>query len=586
MRIKQLGLWALILIGIIVCLDGCNSQPVNSDIPYHDSLFEYNISVGEVDCSVDDYLNITDGETVTLTAKARQGYYFAGWTKGAYLESYGEIVSENEEYTFTKSNEKYFANFIRDGEVFVCYYSNGGEINHSEAKDNCFIQKVKLGEHLYPTTIPQNGTFIREGFVLKEYSANPDGTGIITNIGQRAFYDSKIIQLYAQWSPETDTNKFTFSNINDGVYITCYIGEDEILTIPTKYNGQDVIGIAEGAITSKTVKTVVIPETVKVVKEAAFKDCSSLKTVYIYDTVTEMNDDSFTGCPITTVCLNSVYEQKYYAEGCGKLELLFSQKNGTDNRIVVLSGSSGIFGLDAKLLQSLLNRDFKVVNFGLQVAIPATFSMKIMNSFLHSGDIVLLAPECEFKQFGNTLSTNAFIKYDGVYTAMRNVDVREYSSFFTALSLYSMAKISATNLYNETDQFFYENGDLPHSCVYEPFAPTYVFKSPTEREEMTPEVYKAFNDSIHELNENEVKVYLSFAPFCTEACKDEVTANDLDAYSKSLADNLDVICISTQSSHDYPMEFFFEMFHMTAEGKQIRTEKLSQELNAQFDKEN
>ena len=574
-----------IFLGAFFCLAGCAAQrdnTVNKNV-----LFKYNIAEGGVQCSIHDYLNIADGERVTLTAEANNGYYFVCWTKDAFLESYGEIVSEDADYTFIKnSNDTYYANFSKDDEVFVSYYANGGSVNHTESKNDRLVLKVKLGKHLYPMTIPQNGTFSRNGYVLTEYSSEPDGSGTITNIGQRAFCDEKIIQLYAQWSLETDTNLFTFDKQSDGVYVTGYTGNEEIVTIPAKYNGLDVVGIMQDAISSAKVNTVILPETIKVIKDNAFRDCSSLKTVYLYDTVAEMTDKSFAGSPIEMVCLNSVYDQKYYAEGCGKLELLYSQKNSADNRIVVLSGSSGIYGLDAKLLQNSLKKDFKVVNMGLQIAIPGSFSMRMMKQYLHSGDIVLFAPECELKQFFNTLTTNTFIKYDGAYTAIRNVDVREYSSFFTALSLYSMAKISDTeHMHSDINQFYDNNGDSPNSHTYEPFAPTYTFKSPTKREEMTSETYGKLNDVIHALNEYGVKVYLTFAPFCSEACSEEVTVEMLDEYSKTLAENLDVTCISTQSAHNYPMKYFFEMFHMTAEGRELRTEKLIQELNTQFDKE-
>lgn len=586
MRIKQV--WILAMIVFVLGIVGCDSQRGATKFPSEEPLYEYNLTAGTVTCSVGKYTAISDGDAVTLTAQANQGFYFVGWTTGNYLESYGELVSENSEFTFTKNGTvKYYANFLKDDQVLVCYYSNGGSINNNESQNDCLIQKVNLGKHLYPSTIPQNGTFSKEGYVLTEYASESDGSGKITNIGQRAFSDAKIIKLYVQWSKETDASVFTFTELSDGVYVTAYTGNEETLTIPAKYNGQDVVGIMQDAISSAKVNTVVLPETIKVIQDNAFNNCSSLKTVYLYDTVTQMTDNSFSGCPIETVCLNSVYDLKYFAEGAGKLELLYSQKDAATNRLVLLSGSSGIYGLDAKLLQSSLKKEFKVVNFGLQIAIPGSFSMRMMKDYLHTGDIVLFAPECEFKQFGNTLTTNTFIKYDGAYTTMRNVDISEYSSFFTALSLYSMAKTNDTeHLNSDINQFYDNNGDSTNTHVFEPFAPTYTFKSPTERKEMTTEVYKKFNDAIHMLNEKGVKIYLSFAPFCTEACNEEVTTEMLDAYSKTLADNLDVICISSQSAQNYPMKYFFEMFHMTAEGRKIRTEKLSQEINDQFDKEN
>ena len=66
---------------------------------------------------------------------------------------------------------------------------------------------------------------------------------------------------------------------------------------------------------------------------------------------------------------------------------------------------------------------------------------------------------------------------------------------------------------------------------------------------------------------------------------DTVTKEDLDAYSQAIASKLHVVCISTQSNHDYEAKYFFEMFHMTQEGKEIRTKRLAEEINAQIAKE-
>ena len=134
-------------------------------------------------------------------------------------------------------------------------------------------------------------------------------------------------------------------------------------------------------------------------------------------------------------------------------------------------------------------------------------------------------------------------------------------------------------------QFFSHNGGSGNSHTTEAFPPIYQFKDPTKRADMTDAVYKNLNRSIDALKDSGVTVYLNFAPFCTEACMDTVTKEALDSYSKTLASKLHVVCISTQSKHDYAAKYFFEMFHMTQEGKTIRTKRLAEELNEQFKKE-
>ena len=397
MRINRGWIFAL-LAAIMLCLGGCEEKDTGGVTLQYTPLYKYDINAGMVTGTADNIEAVVDGEEVTLSARANEGYTFIGWTTGDYLEFYGELVSEDAEFTFVKNGQtKYYANFLAENQVIVCYYANGGTMRHDEAKDGRLIQKISLNKHRYPMTFPQNGTFSREGYVLTEYTSEADGSGTVTNIGQRVFSDSKIIHLYAQWAKETDADAFVFEDRNGEVFVASYSGKDEVLTIPAQHNGKPVTGIASNAISSENLKTVVLPETITTIEEGAFTECTALHTLYLYDTVSEMTDKSFSNCPIAQVCLNSVYEKKYYAEGAGKLELLYSQRNAQVPKLIIVSGSSGIYSVDSNRMEEALTRDLDVVNFALQIGIPSSFSMRILEDYLKAGDIVLMAPECEFK---------------------------------------------------------------------------------------------------------------------------------------------------------------------------------------------
>ena len=581
MRTKFIKILAIVM--ALMLLGGCAGQDSGGQY----SLYVCSANEGSVICSVDGAESVADGQPVTVSATANEGYTFVGWSKGGYLEDYGELVSEDAQYTFTKNGRtRYYANFVGENQVLVCYHANGGTINDAASRNGVLIQKLTMQNHQYPMTLPQNGTISREGYVLTEYASQPDGSGTVTNIGQRAFDDNKIVHLYAQWSRETDIAAFTFQEVEDYYYVSNYVGTDTVITIPSAFNGKPVKGVASNAISSGTLKTLIIPKSVTTLQTNAFAGCSSLTTVYLYDSVVEMTDGSFAGCPIQKVCLNSVYDQYYYAQGVGKLELLYSQKNTDINRLVVLSGSSSTMGLDSQHLQNNLTKQYSVVNFALQIAIPGSFTMRLIENYLQAGDVVLWAPECELKQFNNALTTMAFVKFDGAFTAFRNVDIREFRYFFDSMAMYALAKAYDTeNLDIAQKQFYHAYGDEGNQHTQQDFASNYQFKSPTERTEMTDTVYQRINAAIDSLKNRGVTVYLSFAPFSTEACAGTVTDAMMDTYSTTLAQKLHAVCIASQSDHNYAKKYFYEMFHMTAEGKQVRTERLIAELNAQFAKE-
>ncbi len=569
-----------ILMGIIAV--GCGADNDHS----LSSMFRYDFNAGQVMYSSND-TELVDGDSITATAAANEGYHFVGWSKNNYLHKYGELVSEEKEHTFTIGDTRYYANFIAEDEALVCYYANGGTITVADAKNDCLIQKVKLGKHPYPMTLAENGTFVRAGYNLIEYADHADGSGVVTNIGQRAFVpNDRIIKLYAQWVKVSEESAFAFEQREDGYYVTGYSGEDAVLSVPAQYNNADVVGVASNAICSEKIKTVVLPHTVSCLEKSAFANCSALEKIYLYDAIGEMSDESFQSCAIKTVCLNSVYDKKYEAAGAGKLELVHAEQKSATNKMVVISGSSNTYALDSDLLQSSLKKEFKVINLSLQISVPNTFVMSILNPYLGEGDVVVLAPEIELKQYNNLITTFAFTLFDGAFTEIRNVDVRAYRSFFSALSTFSLAKqVDDTDLVDESQQFYTDNGDVANGRTSVDFPSDYSYVSPLSHYDMSENIYQRYNAAIDALKEKGVTCYLSFAPFCAEACQTTVTNEMLDQYSSAFGDKLHAIRISDQSSYNFPKKYFFEMFHMTGEGKEHRTKQLIEDLNAQFEKE-
>ena len=80
------------------------------------------------------------------------------------------------------------------------------------------------------------------------------------------------------------------SSSDKEITITDYTGSDKNLMIPSRLDGYKVTGIGGCAFEdSAKMETVNIPNTVKVIAHFAFWDCTSLKEVYIPDSVTGMS---------------------------------------------------------------------------------------------------------------------------------------------------------------------------------------------------------------------------------------------------------------------------------------------------------
>lgn len=79
--------------------------------------------------------------------------------------------------------------------------------------------------------------------------------------------------------------------------ITGFSGNPEILEIPEKIDGKDVVCIRENAFYKcETLEKIVLPDTVSFVGHHAFFECISLKEVYFSDNIYSIGEGCFSGC--------------------------------------------------------------------------------------------------------------------------------------------------------------------------------------------------------------------------------------------------------------------------------------------------
>ncbi len=96
-------------------------------------------------------------------------------------------------------------------------------------------------------------------------------------------------------SPLSDF-EFTVGS-TDRATIRRYIGSDEAIIIPEAFGDYPVIEIWTGAFAAcKTVRSVEIPESVKIIGTGAFQDCGNLSFVTIPSTVTTIDGCAFENC--------------------------------------------------------------------------------------------------------------------------------------------------------------------------------------------------------------------------------------------------------------------------------------------------
>ena len=102
---------------------------------------------------------------------------------------------------------------------------------------------------------------------------------------------------------EREGDFYYSSNANDGTArITEYCGTSDDVTVPDTLGGYTVTAIGsysfspESAQAGKIIESVTLPDTVTVISEAAFLNCSALKEINLPESLKEIGDRAFEGC--------------------------------------------------------------------------------------------------------------------------------------------------------------------------------------------------------------------------------------------------------------------------------------------------
>lgn len=98
-------------------------------------------------------------------------------------------------------------------------------------------------------------------------------------------------------APETDESKFEYEEIDGGVVITKYLGEDKIVVIPKKMNGKNVVELGDQAfVNNEKLEGVKIADTITTLGIGGFANCINLKVVAMGDSVKELKNQVFLMC--------------------------------------------------------------------------------------------------------------------------------------------------------------------------------------------------------------------------------------------------------------------------------------------------
>lgn len=590
------------------------------------------------------------GTEITVSARD-DSRVFLGWSFGMLLEGGGEIASREREYTFRLSPDMADA----DGDVMIFanysntveykYDANGGEVNTGSQNclDNEYYTVTLDGEILTvslksaylerasaASLFYDDASFIREGYLLREYNTSPDGSGESFSLGSKYHIDrtKDAPTLYCIWERECDGDDFEVRDFEfamptgvstakaphwerSGVMITSYLGNDTTVTIPEKIGGRFVTGIAAGAFVNKDIQTLVMGRRILKIEDGAFVGCDSLETVYYPDGIYSISDawlDAESYTSLKNLYVNATIAPRFAptTEGGFAYKLMKLLATEGQNRIIVIGGSSVYQGLASDYLEALLG-EYTVINFGTTRTTNGLIYLEAISKYTHGGDVVLVSPENSIYMMGeNTLYYKTLRDIEGMYNLFRNIDISNYKNVFGAFSdlnrnyrynrngsTYEKI-ISLTDINSDGDCIKEDRGAY-RSESSKSYTDSYTitmdnmvksalesdWRDPSDNHvcDFTESKYaEHMNRAFAKIKGTGAGVYFAFAPVDEHALTAEAkSASHLSAYDELILDTYTALDGIVGSSVDFVFnhEYFYDCaFHPNDYGRTYRTYRL------------
>lgn len=483
--------------------------------------------------------------------------------------------------------------------VQITYNANGGSV--SSGGKIYRVTKERDEQFSMQQTLWSNGTFLRDGYVAVGYSTQPvsfEGFDTVNSIPGFSNMggvcevpkSSGTLTLYVVWAQETAGTHFEFS---DGT-VTKYTGNADTVVIPEYINGKAVTKIAAGAFKGKTaLKRLVIPKSVITLEDGAFEGCTALKEVVFFDSVLNVTDNAFKGCNnITTVTLNSQRLPKYSGDpegnSCIKYERL---RTLTTKKIIVVSGSSSLYGLDSAAMEQSFP-GYSVVNYGINIANCSLFFLDVISNYTIEGDIVIHAPEMGTNVMGdNYINPKLFRANTQCYDIFREVDMRDYRNFFTSFGYFQTGDpkdsslAPAINLSGKDYQKHCNQLNKYGDIAMDKTRPNQDSPFGNARQGFNKNLLTAENAARLNAVNKKIKakggtLLMSFAPREIQCMNENYrTAAHYNDFTKDCEAKLDYAVISNVGTYLLDHEYFYNSeYHLTNQGAALRTQRLAEDL--------
>ena len=556
------------------------------------------------------------GTQLTASARPVDGFAFFCWSLGGTLAGGGTPVSYDKDYTFSLEEDTIlYANFRERTSVLVRYHANGGtalqtsdttaEAMACAAREpdptEIYWDDFSLDYFLYPNTPADMGYFAREGYTLCGYNTAPDESGEFFNVGGKAFQDTdEVIELWCVWREQSPVEDFTFepNSYYGGWNIMSYKGNDEEIVIPDTYRGEPVVCVAQGVFSGNdTITTIIFPKTMKVISNGSCSNMPNLKMLVLFDSLDYIADACFENDEaLYTLIIGAATNPHYtnwFNNHSKKVEIMYYWRDSERPKMIILGGSSTTYAVDAQQLESLLDRDYLVLNCASNGANLFNMTSEWAMRFLNEGDFLLQIIEYSYWQMGGVQCTwETFRSFESCYNVFSWVRLGKYYKLFDSFYNYLTHRREET----ETTYEAYVSNLAGTTGYYDIQGTLTVVTKPNGSPTFWKNRSIYFSDNFlydfmvyysnvqyYRLYDMGVDCALAFTPLNRNSLYSTQTDEAMEDFERYLDENLDVTVISDLQENILDPEVFFDDdYHLAAPARAEYTERLARDLNDYF----
>ena len=189
--------------------------------------------------------------------------------------------------------------------------------------------------------------------IKEEYKTREDGV-ILHHTYSDTDHKIRKVGTDEVYGNAIDELDFEYEEVDDGIRITRYNGDDEIVVIPEKIKGKQVISVSEYAFANNhTLKGLKIPDTISKIEKRSFQNCVELLIFVSGDELKIIDEYAFSGCSkLNNVVLNEGIEELkmscffatnlkeiYIPASVSIIDYPFSENNKDELTIIALDSS-------------------------------------------------------------------------------------------------------------------------------------------------------------------------------------------------------------------------------------------------------